>query len=58
MNFVAAILILFLAYLLFATRVTQGQYRINDVRPGSAADVIGFQAGDTVLGSATITHTP
>ncbi len=49
MNFVAAIVILFLAYLLFATRVTQGQYRINDVRPGSAAAQIGFQAGDVVL---------
>jgi regulator of sigma E protease len=49
MNFLAAILILFLAYLLFATRVTEGQYRINDVRSGSAAEQIGFLPGDMVL---------
>jgi regulator of sigma E protease len=49
MNFVAAILILFIAYLGFATRVTQGQYRIDDVRAGSAAEQIGFRAGDVVL---------
>jgi regulator of sigma E protease len=49
MNFLAAIVILFLAYLLFATHVTQGQYTIKDVRAGSAADQVGFQAGDVVL---------
>lgn len=49
MNFVAAIVILFAAYLFFATRVTQGQYRIDSVRAGSPAEQIGFRAGDLVL---------
>jgi regulator of sigma E protease len=49
MNFVAAIVILFFAYLLFATRVTEGQYRIDDVRAGSPADQVGFRPGDVVL---------
>ena len=49
MNFLAAILILFVAYLVFATQVTQGQYTIKDVRAGSAADQVGFKAEDVVL---------
>jgi regulator of sigma E protease len=49
MNFIAAILILFVAYLVFATHVTEGQYIIKDVRAGSAAEQVGFQAGDVVL---------
>jgi regulator of sigma E protease len=49
MNFVAAFAILFFAYLLFATQVTDGQYRIDEVRAGSAADQIGFQKDDVVL---------
>ncbi len=49
MNFVAAILILFVAYLVFATQVTQGQYTIKDVRAGSAAEQVGFKAEDVVL---------
>jgi regulator of sigma E protease len=49
MNFVAAILILFVAYLVFATHVTEGQYTIKDVRAGSAAEQLGFLAEDVVL---------
>jgi regulator of sigma E protease len=49
MNFVAAIVILFFAYLLFSTRVTEGQYRIDSVNPDSAAAQIGFQPGDVVV---------
>ncbi|HEY3288589.1 MAG TPA: site-2 protease family protein, partial [Anaerolineae bacterium] len=49
MNFIAALVILFLAYFLFATRVTDGQYRIDDVRAGSPAEQIGLRQGDVVL---------
>jgi regulator of sigma E protease len=49
MNFVAAIVILFFAYLFFATQVTEGQYRIDSVNLGGPASQIGFQAGDIVL---------
>ncbi|MCL4507489.1 MAG: site-2 protease family protein [Chloroflexi bacterium] len=49
MNFIAAIVILFLAYLLFATQVTEGQYRIDSVNPGSPAAKLGFMPGDIVL---------
>ena len=49
MNFVAAIAILFCAYMFFATQVTQGQYQIKDVRAGSPAEQIGFKSGDLVL---------
>lgn len=49
MNFVAAIVILFFAYLLFATQVTEGQYRIDSVTPGAAAAQIGFEPGDIVV---------
>ncbi len=49
MNFLAAIVILFLAYLLFATQVTEGQYRIDSVNPGSPAAQLGFKPGDIVL---------
>ncbi|HEY3342970.1 MAG TPA: site-2 protease family protein, partial [Anaerolineae bacterium] len=49
MNFIAAILILFVAYLVFATHVTEGQYTIKDVRAGSAAAQVGFQVDDVVL---------
>ncbi len=49
MNFVAAIVILFFAYLLFATRVTDGQYRVDDVRAGSPAEQLGMKLGDVVM---------
>ena len=49
MNFIAAVLILFLAYLLFATRVTDGQFRIDDIRAGSSAEILGVKTGDIVL---------
>ena len=49
MNFVAAIVILFFAYFLFATRVTEGQYRIDDVRAGSPAQQLGMKLGDVVM---------
>lgn len=49
MNFIGAFVIFFAAYLIFATRPVEYQYRIMDVNPGSAADQIGLKAGDAVL---------
>jgi regulator of sigma E protease len=49
MNFAFAVLVLFAAYLLFATEPTEARYRIAGVNPGSAAEAIGFQPGDVVM---------
>jgi regulator of sigma E protease len=48
-NSIAAILILFVAYFAFATRITEGQYRIDSVLPGSPAEQIGILPGDIVV---------
>ena len=48
-NFAAAFVILFLAYFVFATRVTEGQYRIDSVATGSPAEQIGLLPGDVVI---------
>jgi regulator of sigma E protease len=49
MNFAFAVVVLFAAYLLFATEPTEVRYRIAKVDPGSAAEAIGFQPGDMVM---------
>jgi regulator of sigma E protease len=49
MNFIGGFVILTLAYLLFATQPTEYQYRVTGVNPGSPAEALGLQAGDTVL---------
>jgi regulator of sigma E protease len=49
MNFVGGFVILAAAYLFFATRPTEFNYRIMSVNPGSAAETLGIQAGDRVL---------
>jgi regulator of sigma E protease len=49
MNFLGGFVIIALAYLLFASRPTEYQYRINSVNPGSPAEQIGLKAGDTIL---------
>jgi regulator of sigma E protease len=48
MNFIGAFVIFALAYLLFFVRPVKYQYRIMEVNPGSAAEVIGLRAGDAV----------
>ncbi|MCS7059909.1 MAG: M50 family metallopeptidase [Anaerolineae bacterium] len=48
-NFIFAVLVLFVAYLLFATQPTVGRYRITGVTPGSPAQAIGLLPGDEVL---------
>jgi regulator of sigma E protease len=57
MNFIAAIVILFFAYFLFATRVTEGQYRIDDVRAGSPAEQLGMKTGDIVITANSVDMT-
>jgi regulator of sigma E protease len=49
MNFLGGFVIIALAYLLFASRPTEYQFRINSVNPGSPAEQIGLKAGDTIL---------
>ena len=49
MNFLAAVLVLFAANLFVATKPAQFAYRIGSVKPGSAAQQIGLQAGDVLL---------
>lgn len=48
MNFLAAILIVFSAYLLFATRPSEIEYRITQVQASSPAQAIGLQANDII----------
>lgn len=49
MNFIGAFVIFALAYMLFATRPVEYQYRILEVNPGSAAEAVGIKPGDAVL---------
>lgn len=48
MNFVGAFVIFVLAYLLFAVRPVEYQYRVMEVNAGSAAEQIGLRAGDAI----------
>ena len=48
MNFLGALVIFFLAYLLFATRPMMYQYRVEEVNVGSTAEKIGLRAGDAI----------
>lgn len=48
MNFIGAFVIFVLAYLLFAVRPVQYQYRVTEVNAGSAAEQIGLRAGDAI----------
>lgn len=48
-NFIFAVLVLFLAYLLFATEPGEARYRITSVIPGSPAETLGLRPGDEVL---------
>ncbi len=48
-NFIFAVLVLFLAYLLFATQPSEARYRVTSVLPGSPAETLGLMPGDEVL---------
>ncbi len=48
-NFVFAVLVVFLAYLLFATQPSEARYRVTSVAPGSPAEALGLIPGDEVL---------
>jgi regulator of sigma E protease len=48
MNFIGAFVIFVLAYLLFAVRPVQYQYRVTEVNADSAAEQIGLRAGDAI----------
>ena len=48
-NFLFAVLVLFLAYWLFATQPSEARYRVSAVSPGSPAETIGLQPGDVVV---------
>jgi regulator of sigma E protease len=49
MNFIAAIVIMFFAYWLFATVPSEIEYRITQTQPGSPAQMMGLQANDLIL---------
>lgn len=49
MNFIGAFVIFVLAYLFFAVRPVQYQYRVMEVNAGSAAEQIGIRAGDAIV---------
>ncbi|MBU6361316.1 MAG: M50 family metallopeptidase [Chloroflexi bacterium] len=48
MNFLAAIIIVFMAYLFFATQPSEIEYRITQVQANSPAQTIGLQASDII----------
>ena len=48
-NFIFAVVVLFLAYLFFATAPVEARYRITGVKADSVAEALGLLPGDVVL---------